>query len=342
MKNFISKINKFFNPLNIYKNLLSYKVKNIFIYSKFMWNIKFILFINYLRFIKKKKIILILREFPFVGIGDIIMMIPVLKEIKKIFSDYSIIFLASNDYGARNYDIAKRIPFFDFVLLRPLDFSLNVFLERYKNYFNLFNIIHKYDNIDFLPKIIANCIKLKISNNSSHDFQEGYKFKLKELEKALYYKKKFGDYIVFVDSAAKYKSKWPKKYWQKLIDFQSLSVILLGTMEDDKFNFKNCIDLRNKTTLHEAAAIIKESKLYVGSVSGLFWFTHIFNKTSIIINGGLENPIFTRHSKSYHFFSKINCSNCLDFFNKNQCDMKCMRIITPKMVNKKIKEILNQ
>jgi len=278
---------------------------------------------------------------PLKQVGDILMLCPMAMSLKKIFPRARITLLCLDI--PLIIDVAKRIPSFDFVI--PNENNLNIYAikEKYKASFD-FILSPSYGDRTYDKKwkqdrSFISLLYLSIGVTPPTHYQFEYMLKDNELAFANQYKDKFGNYLIFHTDCGPFTDKrnWIDSNWQKLIDLQKIPVILIGTSGSE---FQHCVDLRNKTTIHETAALIKYCRLYVGIDSGPFWFTHHFNKDAVIINGGFGPPILTKHSRSHHIFSDIECSPCLDPFGKCKYDMRCMRMITPDMVNQKIQEVL--
>lgn len=280
------------------------------------------------------------------GIGDTIMLHPIAKSLKKEFSRARITFICSND--KTKIEVAKRIPSFDDICINPEGCSTVAnFKKVSKREFDLI-LSPFYENVYCMvfgnkfgidkPLIASlySSIGLKPENNIKLE----YNLTEEEKQFASEYKNRLGDYIVLVDKSGPFTTKrnWFNDYWQRLIDLQTLPVIIIGT---SKNIFERCIDLRNKISIHQCAALIKECRLFIGVIAGPFWFTNVFEKEAVILNGGFEPPIFTQHPKSRHLFSDIDCAPCLDPLGECPFGMVCMKMIKPEIVNEKIKSVLN-
>jgi len=304
--------------------------------------LKQILFMRYCLFFLKKKIKKICIWRPS-GIGDIIMLHPLAKSLKEKFPNASITYVSRD--RAVNLEVAGRIPSFDHIGVNKDGTRFSDFKKRNGRNFDI-TILPYYETVfnRFLNKIgkgrnfIASLYS-SVGLECPPDIRLVYRLKDEEEQFALEYKKRLGNYIILIDKSSPFTSKrdWPYEYWQKLINLQTLPVILIGTSKD---TFEGCIDLRNKITIHQCAALIKECRLFVGVDTGPFWFTNVFNKDAVIINGGFQPPVLSRHPRSHHFFSNIECAPCLKWDEICPHDMKCMKIIKPEDVNVKIKEIL--
>lgn len=300
-----------------------------------------------LRFFRSilKKIIKKIYIFSSYSIGDIIMLSPIAQELKKIFRKAEIIFINNGGPDTAS-EVVKRIPFFDDAVKTECHLAIRSLIKRFvKKDDLLLAIDYKKDfyrkkNVSYFASLYSSIgIKCPFLNID-------LKYNLTDDEKsyALDFKKKVGDYIVFASSASNYpeKKKWPKEHWQGLIDLQGLPVVLLGGSKAGEMELKRCIDLRGKTTIHQCAAIISECKLYAGLDTGLLWFAYIFNRHVVVIQTGLVRPATIKHPsfKLDLLYSDVECALRCAPFEECAYDTKCMKLITPEIVDQKIKAAL--
>jgi len=267
------------------------------------------------------------------GLGDTLILSPIARRLRE--DGNKVIFVAQTRLSL---NVAKRVPDFDDVIMwDPRLASIAKIINA--SFWNQIILKKKTKNLIDLCAEIISCGDIK-------DKTIKYRLSTGEERFALRYKKLFGDYLVFHTDCRKPESYnlklWPEEYWQRLIDMQKLPIVIIGTRIETGYSFKNCIDLRNKTTIHQAAALIKFSRLLVGIVSVSVWFGNAFDKEAVIIDGGWEPPILTQYEKSHHLFTTIECSPCLRGDNYCPYDLKCMKMIAPESVNRKIIEVLGE
>lgn len=87
-------------------------------------------------------------------------------------------------------------------------------------------------------------------------------------------------------------------------------------------------DLRGKTTLRQAAAILSQSQVFVGLIGFPMHLARAVDCRSVIIHGGRERPDQSGYVANENLFTELECSPCWRF---NNCphDMECMKRIEP-------------
>lgn len=101
---------------------------------------------------------------------------------------------------------------------------------------------------------------------------------------------------------------WPKAHYHTLMErlkeqYPSMGKVLLGSRKDD--NFKNCIDLRGKTSFPELKAILKGAVLHIGGEGLMPHLRHFLHGGPSIV---LFGPTSCRH---YGYAENINLSGTL-------------------------------
>ena len=278
----------------------------------------------YLKSLRHKKLKVIKCEGG--GLGDVI----IAAHLLPMFENDTIVFVAPDSFmgAAKRFSQADIvISFTDWLFLRDKKNFQDVLSARYAK-----EIHQDSRQITYIDAVFSSA-GLKFSGQKPF-------FKITKNEES-FAKTIEGcsGYIVFHTDAgpfARPRKNWFSQNWQELINLQTKNVILVGSSTD---KYDNVIDLRGKTTPGRLAAVIKNSCLFVGLSSGPFWFARLFEKDAVIINGGFELPVLSEYEKSLHIFSDLECSPCMA---SGDCpnDKKCMRMITPEMVNIRIRDVL--
>ncbi len=291
------------------------------------------------------------------GVGDSILLVPLVNELKKnnflvtglFTSSYNCESIFENTYLFDNIEIKKNklslILFsilnfrkFDAVFLNHFSYSkshltLSIFIGKhiYTNY-KEFSSLQSSHSIHFIePKnnihdALQN-VFLFNSKASMHDldFEIDYKPQLKN---------KFNlpsNFIVIQVSSANNKApykNWPINHWVQLFNYLSnTTIVLLGDYSEmhintiiDKTNYPNVISLIGKTNLSDAMDIIYNSNYYIGLDSGLMHMAVALNKPTFTIFGA-SNPKLYGYEwmGAKHYVASLNlpCSPCSSWLNAN-------------------------
>jgi ADP-heptose:LPS heptosyltransferase len=115
------------------------------------------------------------------------------------------------------------------------------------------------------------------------------------------------------------------------------TLVQLGSAGDPRL--EGCVDLRGRTSLRESAAIIANSKLFLGQVGFLMHLTRAVDRPAVIVYGGREQPWQSGYSCNTNLASRLPCSPC---WRWNACDneieRKCMHMISVEQVVSAVRE----
>lgn len=128
----------------------------------------------------------------------------------------------------------------------------------------------------------------------------------------------------------KNKEWFPERFQEVASQLHSkASLIQLGTPADPPL--KGALDLRGKTSLRKAAAILANSLVFVGQVGLLMHLARAVDCRSAIVYGGRETPAATGYIANRNLVGITPCSPC---WEENRCDYdrECMRIISVQSV----------
>jgi hypothetical protein len=133
---------------------------------------------------------------------------------------------------------------------------------------------------------------------------------------------------------------WPPERFQAIVDqlHNQLDFIQIGSEQDPVL--RHATDLRGKTSIREAAAILAHARLYVGSVGFLMHLARAVETPSVIVYGGREAPWQSGYVANQNLYSALPCSPCWRY---NECDYdrKCLNDITTEDVIKAVQSKLN-
>ncbi len=106
-------------------------------------------------------------------------------------------------------------------------------------------------------------------------------------------------------------------------------LIQLGTPMDPPL--RGALDLRGKTTLRQAAAILANSLVFVGQVGFLMHLARSVDCRSTIVYGGRETPETTGYITNKNLIGSMPCSPCWEL-DKCDYDRECMKMISVEAV----------
>jgi len=106
-------------------------------------------------------------------------------------------------------------------------------------------------------------------------------------------------------------------------------LVQLGPASDPQLD--DALDLRGKTSVRQAAAVLSQSHLFVGLVGGLMHLARAVDCRSVIVYGGFEHPFQSGYSANENLYWKGPCAPC---WQRSDCDFDrvCMSEILPEAV----------
>lgn len=127
-----------------------------------------------------------------------------------------------------------------------------------------------------------------------------------------------------------------------LIEKKGAKVILVGERKGEGKFRNSVVDLCNKTTLIEAAAVIKECDLFISNDSGLMWLSCAVGTSVIAIYGSTDHTrTHPAGPKDKIIRKELPCSPCnrtpKDYYKPRRCrHRKCLSTITPEEVAEEV------
>jgi len=141
-----------------------------------------------------------------------------------------------------------------------------------------------------------------------------------------------------------YNKLWYVDRFQRVVDqileyYDGYTLIQLGSQNDHLL--KGVQDLRGKTSLRETAAILSQSKCFIGTVGFLAHLARAVECKSVIIYGGREHAWQTGYPENENLETHLVCAPCWKW---NECDKnkKCMDMITTEDVFNACYKIINK
>ena len=294
------------------------------------------------------KKILFIRD---VGLGDILMTLPTVCQLKKIYPNSVITYASKLVY----HELLRLYTFIDKLEdVLSIDERLKYYdvvhdlRNKLENYRERKNQRHRVDSIAEVCdiKLSSKTISMNIPSQSVTKVK-----KLLEKNNVPQQKKLIG----IVSRGTFRLRSWPLDYVIRLCllsnENSDLHYILLSNDRDYGFDLPNVLDLTGKLSLVDLAAVVKRCDAVISSDTGTLHMAGALDVPVIGIFGSIPPEIRTMYYKKCYNLSasgKIDCSPCFDRqFGDRQAvyrclhmDTKCMRRIKPEDVYERLKYIL--
>lgn len=134
--------------------------------------------------------------------------------------------------------------------------------------------------------------------------------------------------IMHVTAACSKNKMWFNENWEELIEsMPEYTFIQLGA--GNEVEIKGAIDMRGKTNIREAIALIKYSKSFVGVDSFASHVTNAFGVKGVVLFGP-TSPSIWGHYNNINIYKGLYCSPCLDLIFSSECpfDKPCMKNVS--------------
>ncbi len=156
------------------------------------------------------------------------------------------------------------------------------------------------------------------------------------------------DYIVIAPGAAHRTKIWP--YFSDLVkliknNLKEIQIVAVGDKNDSKLvepYKKDVIDLTGKTTIRELLFVIENSRLVISNDSAPMHIASAYNVPVIAFFGPTIPEFGFRPCNAHVFEVPLACRPC-SLHGSESCPLghfKCMRLIEPEKVFKKIEQII--
>lgn len=120
---------------------------------------------------------------------------------------------------------------------------------------------------------------------------------------------------------------WPAERFQHVVNVLSpeIEFVQLGASTDPAL--RHARDLRGRTGMREAAAILYQARLFVGTVGFLMHLARAVECPAVIVFGGREAPWQSGYVCNTNLYTSVPCAPC---WQANSCafDRRCMQQIS--------------
>jgi len=263
------------------------------------------------------------------GIGDAWLVSPSFQAIKSEYPDSEISVLCMDNH----YEIFEMNQYIDFLSYSPEspEFHDSEFLVT--NYANLKPSINFNKHA---TEIIADMFGVQLKEKKPQFF-----FKNGEEKAQEYFLKQFKNPITInISSKCSKFKEWPIENWNQLIkQLPDFTFIQLGLKNEKKII--GAIDMRGKTTVREAIALVKNSDCFVGVDSFLGHATAAVQTPGVVMFGP-STPTVWGYGENINLYKRLDCSPCIDTHGGRDCNsnVKCMNSFTPEEVQNAVLKLM--
>ncbi|MBU1202247.1 MAG: 4Fe-4S cluster-binding domain-containing protein [Nanoarchaeota archaeon] len=280
----------------------------------------------------KEKIVIGVKTWG--GIGDGLLATPAIKALKDKYPKSKIRVMCNENHK----EIYKNNPSIDFLSILPDELAIKNIKSQNIFETNYGKLKPSISFDEHATSIIGRMLGVAVKDNNLLIFltKEEDENAKKQLSK---YKNTI---IIHITSKCSKNQEWMTEKWEELVKKNSdITFIQLGLKDEPAV--KGAVDLRGKTSIREAMALVKNAKGFVGVDSFLAHAAAAF-KTSSVVLFGPSNPTIWGYSQNINIYKDLECSPCIDTLGNGVCpyDKKCMRLITVKEVSKSISNIIRR
>jgi len=120
---------------------------------------------------------------------------------------------------------------------------------------------------------------------------------------------------------------------------RDFDLVQLGSSSDPPL--AGALDLRGRTSIRQAASVLKHARCFIGQVGGLMHLARAVECPAVIIFGGREGVRQSAYSANVNLTGPVPCSPCW-IIKKCPHEMACMDLIRPVDVLAGVRRILEQ
>ena len=133
---------------------------------------------------------------------------------------------------------------------------------------------------------------------------------------------------------------WGFERWQAVADVLTPECTFVQISTAGKRVLRGVQDWCGHLNFREAAALIGESRLFLGPEGGLMHAANAVGTRALIIFGGFISPDLTGYCENVNLYSAIDCAPC-GLRRRCPYHLECMAKITPERVIAEVRDLLN-
>lgn len=117
------------------------------------------------------------------------------------------------------------------------------------------------------------------------------------------------------------------------------TLVQLGSLSEPAL--PDVMDMRGRTTIVQAAAVLRQARCFIGQLDGLMHLARAVDCPAVIIFGGRESVRQSGYTANINLFEQVSCSPC---WRMNDCphEMGCLEPIQPRDVASAVERLLNR
>ena len=272
------------------------------------------------------------------GIGDVILLTPTLREIKKLSPRIAVTVHAIN---SKHYEVLLHNPYIDALRLEPKVrlFCINLFRnylpKRYQR-----PVYGAFAPSVWLPKqhatkVIAELLGVELSDSTSDLFltpeeEEFGRATTSCLKTPI---------AIHVRSSTVNKE-WPLKFWRELIARNpQYDFIQLGTSSEPRL--EGTVNI-TEGRLRPQFAILKYCKAFIGVDSCFAHVTNAFHIPGVVLFGASTAEVWG-HPNNINLSTGLRCSPCIDMIQPFKCPygVECLEMLPIEQVEETLKKQLS-
>lgn len=282
------------------------------------------------------------------GIGDILMILPALRQLKEDFPNVRLTFAIDMHTTSGNiyYEIVKNLPFIDEIVD-----ARYVQTKKYIAIIDISSVCIRYEHSG-LPAlnridIFARSMGLPKLNNKLPPFiveEPEKEWALKQIQK---YKQEGKRIVILHTASMEGKRCWPAEKYTEILS-RSLKENLLvhyiildfNHVSNSWKNFSNCSEY-SSTSLREMAALISVADCFIGPDSGPMHLAGAVKTRAVVVFGSIPPQARINHYPTHTSvrMDELNCIGC--WYKPCPYSVKCMRDLDSHLVYDKMRKILS-
>ena len=279
------------------------------------------------------------------AIGDCIVCTPVFRALKETYPDRKIILYARE---TRQAEVFKHNPYIDSLRILKLKYAWRYPFHVYAYLFNRKLVkytVLSFQHVPLLSSIYKKNVKdviLEIFNIQQKNTKSELYLTEKEEEKARIILAPYKNVVILhVQSMASVNNMWYVDRWEQLVKaLPEYTFVQVGHTSEPYI--KGAVDVRGKTTLREAFALLKYADSFAGVNSSFSHASNAFGTPGVVVWGPVD-PLHWGHDNNINLYKQVSCAPCYYYIWKQPCPYghECMKEITVNEVKEALMQQMN-